>query len=279
MARVVLLGTGMPHPDPARRGPAQVVDAGGSLVLMDCGASALHRFVEAKLDPKQLRLMVLSHLHSDHITGLADLLWAGAIYRWWMTPPPVLGPAGTRDFFAKLIDAFSYDLSARSLDRSRVLPEVTEVEDGQVTTSGPFQVTAIEVEHGRVPHAFGYRFDLGVGSVAISGDTSRSENLIRRAAGVDLLVHEVINRAGAEARIAQQADDHARARHRAMLASHTPADELADIATRAGAQHLVLSHINAIARPEEELVTAAQSGYDGRVTLGQDLMEIAVGTS
>src|SRR5437868_3166210 len=95
--RVVLLGTGMPFPDPARRGPAQVVDADGALLWVDCGASALHRSAEAGLDGRRVRAVALTHLHSDHITGLADLLWAGAIYRWWSSPPPVVGPPGTRE--------------------------------------------------------------------------------------------------------------------------------------------------------------------------------------
>ena len=113
----------------------------------------------------------------------------------------------------------------------------------------------------------------------ISGDTSPSENLVRHAAGADVLVHEVISGAGMEARIAQATDEHARTRQRAMLASHTPAEELGDIATRAAAHHVVLSHINAAERPAEELVTSAQRGYDGRVTLGEDLMEIEFGSS
>ena len=277
MARVVLLGTGMPHPDPRRRGPSQVVEDAGELMLIDCGASALHRFVEAELDPAKLVRVALTHLHSDHITGIADLLWAGAIYRWWKAPPRFIGPPGTRSFLTRLVDAFSEDTASRGLETSRVLPDVTEVADSWTESAGPFKVTAFAVEHGRVKYAFGYRVDLEHGAVAFSGDTSRCENLVRHAKDVDVLVHEVINRAGQEARIAQQADEHVRSRQRAMLASHTPADELGDIARRAGAGHLVLSHINAIARPEDELVALAQQGYDGRVTLGQDLMSIRVG--
>ena len=123
--RLVLLGTGMPFPDPRRRGPAQVVDAGGALMLVDCGASALHRLVEAGLDGRRIRQIAITHLHSDHVTGIADLLWAGAIYRWWESPPPVVGPPGTSDLFTRLIDAFSYDLRVRSFDRLETCPPVS----------------------------------------------------------------------------------------------------------------------------------------------------------
>ena len=273
-SRVVLLGTGMPSPDPVRRGPAQVVEAEGGLLLVDCGASALHRMVEAGLDGRRIRQIAFTHLHSDHITGVPDLLWAGAIYRWWTTPPPVVGPPGTREFLTRLIDAFAYDLRVRSFDRDRVLPEVTEFDDGWTREVDPFRLVAFRVEHGRVDQAFGFRIDLSDGSVAISGDTSRSENLMRQAQGVDVLVHEVISRTGVDGRIAQAPDDRTRERLRGMLASHTPADELGRIAANAGARHLILSHINSLGRPGEEMVAEAQRGYDGKVTLGEDLMAV-----
>lgn len=277
MPRLVLLGTGMPTPDPARRGPATVVEAGGQLLLVDCGAGAVHRMVEAGLDGGRIRRIAVTHLHSDHISGFADLLWAGAIYRWWRTAPAVVGPPGTRQFLTRLIDAFEYDLGVRSLPRECVLPEVTEVDEGWTEERHPFRLTAFRVEHPPLDQAFGYRIDLEAGSVVVSGDTHRSDNLIRHAKGADILVHEVISRVGMEERIAETADEEMRARRRRMLASHTPADELGDIASRSAVRQLVLSHINAIGRPAEELVTAARDGYDGRVTLGADLMELGVG--
>lgn len=267
----------MPFPDPARRGPAQVVEADGALLLVDCGAGALHRSVEAGLDGRRIRWIALTHLHSDHVTGLPDLLWAGAIHRWWAEPPPVVGPPGTRAFLERLVDAFSYDLRVRSYDRSRVLPRVAEIDDGWRGELDPFRLGAFRVEHGRVDQAFGYRLDLARGSVVFSGDTCRSENLVRNARDADLLVHEVISRAGIEQRLRQTTEEAARERLRGMLASHTPADELGDIATRAAADHLVLTHVNAVGRPAEELATAAQRGYAGAVTLGADLMEIEFG--
>ena len=89
--KLTLLGTGTPIPDPARRGPSQVIEAGGELVLIDAGSGVLHRLLEAGYAaPARLtmpiRQIVITHLHSDHITGLADLLWTGWIMRWWEQP-------------------------------------------------------------------------------------------------------------------------------------------------------------------------------------------------
>ena len=273
MSRLVLLGTGMPVPDPARRGPAQLVESGDDVVLVDCGASALHRLIEAKIDLTRIRRIALTHLHSDHVTGLPDLLWAGGI-RLWKTPPEVVGPPGTRDFLTRLVDAFHYDLRVRRLPRERVLPDVVEVQDGWTEELHEMRLTAFRVEHEPVDQAFGFRIDAEDGAVVISGDTRPSENLIRHARGADLLVHEVISRPGVEELVAAATDDDARTRRREILSYHTPADALGDIATRADARHLVLSHIVPAGRPAEELVFAARRGYDGRVTLGEDLMEL-----
>jgi ribonuclease Z len=277
VARLTLLGTGFPRPDPARRGAAQVVEASGDLVLIDCGASATHRFAEAGLDPRRLRRIALTHLHSDHITGIPDLLWGGAVMGWWQRPPAVIGPPGTRDFLERLIDAFHYDLKVRGLARDRVLPEVTEVDEGWTDETDTFRINAFRVEHEPVDQAFGYRIDADGRATVISGDTRRSENLIRRARGADLLVHEVISRPGMEERIARAPDTAARERARTVLSYHTPADELGDIATRAGVRHLLLSHIIDAGRPTDELVDAARRGYSGRLTLGEDLMEVQIG--
>ena len=274
MSRVILLGTGAPRPHVARRGPAQIIESGGELVLVDCGASALQRLVDAGLDPTRIRRIALTHLHSDHITGLPDLLWAGAIVGWWEQPPAVIGPPGARDFFARLIDAFHYDLRVRGMARERVLPEVTELEEAWHEELDGFRIEAFRVEHEPVDQAFGFRFDSDGGSAVISGDTRRSENLIRHARGADVLVHEVISRAGMQQRIADAPSEREQARLREILSYHTPADELGDIAQRAGARHLVLSHIVSATRPPEELAADARPGYSGRVTLGDDLMAI-----
>lgn len=279
MARVVLLGTGMPRPDPSRRGPAQVIDVDGQLLLIDCGAGALHRFVEAGLDPKRISRIAFTHLHSDHVTGIADLLWGGRLGGWWETPPAIVGPPGTRDFVARLIDAFHYDLKVRSFARRDVEPPVTEIGDGWIEEVAAFRLKAFRVEHAPVDQAFGFRVDFDRGSVVVSGDTRRSENLIANASGASVLVHEVISRPGMEGVIEAATDERVKDRARQILGYHTPADELGDIATRAGAEHLVLSHIVRAARPVEELLADARRGYDGRVTLGEDLMVFEIGGS
>src|SRR5918997_1544457 len=118
--KLTLLGTGTPIPDPARRGPSQVIEVGDELVLVDAGSGVLHRLLEAGYRRPAIRRIALTHLHSDHITGLLDLLWAAWIEGWWAEPPPLAGPPGTAHLVAGLVGAMAYDIRVREMgDRYR----------------------------------------------------------------------------------------------------------------------------------------------------------------
>ena len=143
----------------------------------------------------RIQRVALTHLHFDHIAGLHDLLWAGWIQSWWDEPPPIVGPPGTREFIAGLMQAFSYDIKVRTMGERRregLVPSVVEeMEEGWTVGNPNWRLSAFRVEHQPVDQAFGFRLDSDDGSIVISGDTRRSENLIRHSRGVDLLLHEV----------------------------------------------------------------------------------------
>ena len=111
--KLTLLGTGTPQPNLQRRGAGQIIDTGNSRVLVDCGAGILHRLVEAGYPELPLTHIVFTHLHSDHVTGFMDVLWAGWIQRRWTTPPLVIGPPGTQAFVDGIMAAMAYDIRVR----------------------------------------------------------------------------------------------------------------------------------------------------------------------
>ncbi len=278
--RVTLLGTGMPQPDPARRGPSQVIDVRGELVLVDCGAGTLYRLLEAGYDGRAIRHIALTHLHSDHTTGLADLLWAGWTQHWWTSPPSVVGPRGTAELAHRLVHAFDYDIRVRtlegSLDAAVLMPSVTEVDDGWAIEDSAWRLAAFRVDHAPVDQAFGFRLDTDHGAVVVSGDTRRSANLVTHARGADLLIHEVIWRAGMERLIESAEDPIQRARWERVLGYHTPAEDVGALATEAAASAVVLSHIIAPGGTPADLINDARRAYDGPLTVGADLATFEV---
>lgn len=210
--------------------------------------------------------------------------------------PPVINPEnptpGTVDMTNYLYQAHALDANDRMRDSGkpdlRTLMHVHDIElplpqnfDPNATPSPPMEpllvhedenvrVTATLVDHRPVFPAFGFRFDTPNGSVVFSGDTRRSDNLIRLARDCDLLVHEVITRDY----INHPSVTPASRNH--LLQSHTLIDEVGGVAEEAGAKKLVLSHIVPGNSPDEQL-RAAQKGYSGELVIGQDLMEIPLG--
>src|ERR1700727_156464 len=99
MIEITLLGTGSPVPDPNRAGPSTLVRAGGQAFLVDCGRGVLQRAAAVGVGAAGVTALLLTHLHSDHIAELGDLL----ITRWISTfapipaPLPIIGPPGTAE--------------------------------------------------------------------------------------------------------------------------------------------------------------------------------------
>jgi ribonuclease BN (tRNA processing enzyme) len=126
-------------------------------------------------------------------------------------------------------------------------------------------VTATLVSHYDVYPAFGFRFDVketGV-SVTFSGDTTKSDNLIRLAAGTDILVHE-----------AQFSLDDAYYDNRFppnyLVNSHTSAEQVGEVASAAGAKHVVLSHYSPGDLPDAQWLDAVGKHYSGKITVARD---------
>ena len=61
----VLLGTGLPQPDPDRGGPSAAILVGEKVFVIDVGREAMQRLVGAGLEAKGVRAVFLTHLHSD----------------------------------------------------------------------------------------------------------------------------------------------------------------------------------------------------------------------
>lgn len=285
--KLTLLGTGTPSPDALRRGAGQVVQAGDDLTLIDAGAGTLHRLVEAgymrgtlgvAASGPRLRRILFTHLHSDHCTGLADILWAGWIQKLFGRQLVISGPPGTKHFVETLIDAYSYDVHVRTvsdegLSREDLMPRIEEIDEGWSVETGNQRITAFRVEHEPVDQSFGFRLDSSEGSVVISGDTKLSPNLIAQSQEADLLVHEVIS-SPAFRRLYSDSNTPAARRQRMDFISgyHTPSEDLGRIASDANARHLVMSHLIMYGGTSEELVADITPNYKGKTTVGEDLM-------
>lgn len=154
-----------------------------------------------------------------------------------------------------------------------------DIHEGEIYQSNGVTVTAFLVDHGPVKPAFGYRVDFNGRSVALSGDTAPSSNLVKFSAGVDLLIHEV-GRWKDDPVLTGPPDEllpnsrQTRRQVKTIAAHHTDGVEVGQVLARVKPKLAVFSHYNVDPKATLPLV---RRGYTGAVEFGEELMTIEVG--
>jgi ribonuclease Z len=274
--KVTLLGTGAgPVVRLNRYGPSTLVQAGSETLLFDCGRGVLLRATEAGIPVESISKLFLTHLHSDHIVEIPDLYltpWASRVPR--KVPLEIWGPTGTRDMMEHLEKAFAFDIHIRRDVDEKFSPEgikvsAHDIEQGTVYERNGVKVTAFLVDHGQVKPAFGYRVDYAGHSVAISGDTKPSDNLVQFSKGVDLLIHETLD----PERFLQVVTAQTPEQRAQIVAHHSTPEQAGEIFQRVKPKLAVYSHCEG----SPNLITKTRKTYAGPLEMGEDLMTIEIG--
>ena len=278
--RLILLGTGGgPRPRKENVSASQVIVVNDQLYVVDCGDGVARQLVTAGLSLPKLRHVFITHHHSDHNADYGNLLllsWASGLRTrvdsWG--PPPL--EKITRLFF----EMNAFDIDTRIADEGRV-PLVPLVHPHEMSQGGlvmrdeNLRVTCALVDHPPVVPAFAYRFDTADRSIVISGDTNRSENLIKLAQGADVLVHEALYVPAVDRLVARVPNAATLKKH--IIDSHTAVEDCGRVAAAAGVKTLVLSHLVPADDPtvtEQTWLDAARPHFKGRIIVARDLMEI-----
>jgi ribonuclease Z len=199
---VLFVGTGTPLPDVSRAGPSTLIAAGPHLILVDAGVDAARNLQLWKVPLDRIDAVLITHLHSDHIGGLAEIrlqTWVAGR----KTPLKVYGPPGIERVVTGFNEAYAIDDGYRTTHHGAdflppsgaplvavpiVIPDTAKTTS--VFDAFGLKVTAIRVEHHPAKPAYGYRFDFQGRSITVSGDTAYDEDLAHAAHGSDVLVHE-----------------------------------------------------------------------------------------
>ena len=270
---LVMLGTGTPNADPERSGPALAIVAGGRPYLVDCGPGIVRRAAAANLagiaalDMPNLTRLFVTHLHSDHTAGFADLILTPWVLEREL-PLEVYGPPGIRSMTDHILAAYAEDINIRihgsqPQNATGIQVNAHEIESGEVYRDENVRVTAFPVVHGDWRHAFGFRFDTADRSIVVTGDTVATDAVVEACGGCDVLVHEVYAKTGLDRR---SADWQAYYRQ-----THTSGIELGEIAARANPKLLVLYHRLLSGATEAELLAEIRQSFDGPVAFANDL--------
>ena len=274
-----VLGSGTPNPNPERMGSAYLVLVDDTPYLFDFGSGVVRRVAAlttnwggnfSNFDVTKLEYAFLSHIHSDHTLGLADLI----ITPWIMgrdKPLKIFGPEAAKDMADHIIKAYQPDIDYRIFGTQPQNDKgyktiFTSIEEGSIYEDDNISVTAFLNDHGDLSDSYGFLVKTKDKTILISGDTGPSKNLMKYGKDIDILVHEVYSQAGFEKKEPDWKIYH--------KAHHTSPSELAKIANQLKPKTLVLSHILFWGSTEEEILLAIKREFKGNVILANDLLEI-----
>ncbi len=213
-----------------RRLPATLLD---STILIDCGEGTHRTLLEKGFDPLAIEIILLTHLHADHMLGIVSLLWQFAFYAQKTLSPIIYVPEGMK---SPLENVFKNSFSPFGNVKFRVQIIELPVNGDPIsiqTSAKRYNLEWIALDH--VPLSYAYKFDK---SIVIAGDNGTSNILTQFVAGSNILVHE-----------ASFPDNMAELAHRVH---HSTPMDVASLAQKSGVQSAFLYHVPDLNSTEED---------------------------
>jgi ribonuclease Z len=249
MPKLVILGTSNAIPDENHDNTHMALVSEGRIVLIDCVNNPIVRLQQAGLDLFQIKDLILTHFHPDHVSGVPALLMNS-----WLLgrkhPLRIFGLAHTLDRLRNLMDAYDWEswpnfftVDFHYVSQAMMSPVLEDTE---------YRILASPVRH-LVP-TIGLRVEMLQAHqvLAYSCDTEPCQEVVDLASGADVLIHEATGKG----------------------IGHSSAEQAGSIARQAEAGRLILIHYPNRDHDPAALVDQAKSTFPGRVELARDLMTI-----
>ena len=276
---VLVLGSGGPGAAGRAASSYLIFIDGDARILVDAGPGSFARLGEAKASLSHTDIVLLTHLHIDHVGEIPGLFKARAVSGSGPVVFNVWGPAGspghgedayfpsTREFLGLLFDAksaFAYlkDFAAPiTLHAHDIVAPAANAAIQRILKDADLTITAIAGHHGDAPSVI-YRIDHAGKSVTFSGDIdARGLPALRSiATSTDLLVFNtvVLDPPGSPA---------------ILYTLHTPPHAIGELAKEVGVHGLLLSHISpAVDESNAAVLESIRRNYAGTVTFAKDGM-------
>lgn len=280
--RLILLGTkGGPRIGKNTSWPtSNLLVVEGKPYLIDAGLGVTRQVCNAGFLPFDIDRIFITHNHSDHNLELGGFIQTG-----WtsgpMTDVRVYGAPGVANLLEHYLLGQSFDINIRVEDEGatdlREILSWQEFEEGAVYEDDRVVVSSLRVIHPPVYHCYALKFETAAGTVVFGADTTYFPPLAEFAKDADILVHEAMFVPGAK-KICEYMKPVKPKLWEHFEASHTTCEDVGRIATQAQTKHLVLNHyvpdIGDRGATVEDFEQAVGTSFDGKITVGRDLMEI-----
>jgi ribonuclease Z len=244
MAKIVILGSSNAVAHRDHENTHLVISGRERVVLVDCPGNPILRLERAGVDFDAVTDLIVTHFHPDHVSGVPLFI----MDMWLMgrsRPLEVYGLPYTLDRLETMLGLYNWDkwpgiypVSFNRLPAAEMTPVLDCLD---------FKIFSSPVQH-LIP-TIGLRSEFPNQKIfAYSCDTEPCDQVVRLAAGANVLAHEA---SGA-------------------TSGHSSAAQAGDIATRAEAGHLFLIHYSTGVYRTLDLVADARSHYSGKVSLAED---------
>ena len=270
---LIVLGSGGPKSNGRAASSYLLLLDGVPRILVDVGPGAFVRLGELDIDLLHLDTVLLTHLHIDHsgdVPGFVksrDVSYGEPLGFHFFGPEAGGDYPSTTAFVDDLFGghgAFAYLPTFRNklaLDAVD-LPINADAPVREVLREGDLHVTSIAVDHGDVP-AVAFRVEHAGHAIVVSGDlASKNDNLIRLAEGADLLVYDttVLNPPGSPS---------------GLYELHTAPRRIGEVAAKANARALLLSHIPpGVEQAEDAVLRSVHATYAGPTRIATDCLRV-----
>jgi ribonuclease Z len=225
--------------------------------------------------------ILITHLHSDHITDLNDLVTT----RWIMMPVnvplKVVGPVGTRQVVDAMLHMLTLDQGYRHAHHEDLRAngpltvDVVEVGPGETFSIGEVTVSTHATDHRPVDPSIGFRIEHDGKVAALAGDTIPCPGLDDLCRDADVYVQTVIR----DDQVKQLASLLPNSqRFLDILDYHSTVAQAGQTAARNNVKTLMLTHCVPAVQPgqEDEWIGAAREHFAGNIILGPDLTSTEV---
>jgi ribonuclease BN (tRNA processing enzyme) len=248
-------------------------------IVVDCGLGVTKGLVDQGMQLKDISLIFISHLHSDHYLELGPLLhtaWTAGL----KTQVDIYGPVGIKTYWEGFLTSMQADIDLRIADEGRPdlreLVSLHDIDAGHVMERGGVTVTAMRTVHPPLIDCFAFSFQSPEKHVVFSGDTAPIAALEEFARGADLLIHEAMLEQALPA-LMQRVGNGSEKLMEHLLRSHSPADAAARTASNAGVKQLALSHLLPSDDPAygpDDWHEAVADHFHGTLIVGSDGVRI-----
>ena len=274
--KLTLLGTGCPKVDFDRFGPSNIISTNKSNILVDCGSGVTQRLDQAKISLKNIDALFLTHLHSDHVIDLYQLI-ISSWHSYRTKPWKIYGPIGTKKFVKKIMMAWQDERLLRIEYEQRSSVKAFDIKVKEFRKYGKIKIKDqiieyFEVDHKPVKYAYGFNFYNNNKKLTISGDTKPCENLLKYGQKTDLLLHEVF--------IEDELKSDGKMRTKKTLhnveAYHTTSSMVGKVAKLMRCKKLVLTHFVPTKFNQNKLINKVQNDLGKKPIIGRDLLKINI---